>query len=678
MIRAFQWDLARQVERLDVLLKLLPRYADWGYNELYLHLEDAVHYPSLPGVARADAYSHRELRRLVTTAERHGIRTVPIVNLLGHTQYLIKAPALRDLNELRAPDGSPLERGQLCPLHADTLTVAEKLLRDTAPFCTAGKVHVGLDESFHLGKCPRCRAEIADRGLAAHFAGHVNRLHTLTSARGLRLGLWADMLNFIPSAIPLLPRDIAAYDWYYYPFNRHPRVELFNFAESDLATPLRKQGIEYWGCPMNGAFRYEPLPLFRDRLANLRSWWQRCATVNATGFLVTSWEAYRLAFEMTTVVDAAAASLWLNPRKSTDDETLLTAGFERVFGRGKKLSARHAARTALAADAHAFTGYARWEINDRWDLRAATSRTPNTVSTSARFTSKKPASTAGTPLSSTGHWSLVTGHSQFSAFGIRPSTFGLPPPLSASLAFLTYLESRDAFIARAADGIFALRRTLSSATPPPADSPLIRLRLDDLTRDARTFAAQLRVGRRSARAMWLRTRAPKVRGQNEQILDADTTRLAAWRTFLRSLRRRPELALETTPVCGRWQLVFTVVNFAPALQKIVVEQQQPDRTWRELHARYTIEFRAEAAAPRTNISRPFSTPLDDATRPLRLAIRGLGEVAIRDVVLTNGVTTLRPAQWPRATKKLLGRPAPKRGFPDITRTLATLPLPFPT
>jgi len=52
MIRAFQWDLARQVERLEWLLRQLPRYADWGYEELYLHLEDAVEYPSLPAVAR--------------------------------------------------------------------------------------------------------------------------------------------------------------------------------------------------------------------------------------------------------------------------------------------------------------------------------------------------------------------------------------------------------------------------------------------------------------------------------------------------------------------------------------------------------------------------------------------------------------------------------------------------
>ena len=113
MIRAFQWDLARQVERLDWLLAQLPRYGDWGYNELYLHLEDAVEYPSLPGLARADAYAYRDLERLVTAASRAGIRVVPIVNLLGHTQYLIKDPRFRDLNELRAADGSALERGQI-------------------------------------------------------------------------------------------------------------------------------------------------------------------------------------------------------------------------------------------------------------------------------------------------------------------------------------------------------------------------------------------------------------------------------------------------------------------------------------------------------------------------------------------------------------------------------------
>ena len=73
MLRAFQWDLARQVERLDHLLDLLPRYADWGYERLYLHLEDSVDYPSLPAVARADAYAWRDFEKLVSAATARGL-----------------------------------------------------------------------------------------------------------------------------------------------------------------------------------------------------------------------------------------------------------------------------------------------------------------------------------------------------------------------------------------------------------------------------------------------------------------------------------------------------------------------------------------------------------------------------------------------------------------------------
>ena len=174
-----------QAERLDWLLARLPRYADWGYRELYLHLEDAVEYPSLPGVARPGAYSRRDLGRLVEEAERAASEigaSVPIVNLLGHTQYLIKVPGLRDLNELRGPDGAALPRGQVCPLHPRMHEVAEALIGDMAPFCTAGKVHFGLDESFHLGRHPLSRAEIADIGLAAHFAGHVRRMEGIALA----------------------------------------------------------------------------------------------------------------------------------------------------------------------------------------------------------------------------------------------------------------------------------------------------------------------------------------------------------------------------------------------------------------------------------------------------------------------------------------------------------------
>jgi hypothetical protein len=633
-IRAFQWDLARQVERLDWLLAQLPRYADWGYQELYLHLEDAVRYPSLPGVARSDAYTYRELERLVTAASRVKIGVVPIVNLLGHTQYLVKVPALRDLNELRAPDGSPLPQGQICPLHPRTLEVAEKLLRDMRPFCTTGKVHVGLDESFHLGKHPLSRAEIARIGLPAHFAGYVRRLHNLNQALGLRTGIWADMLYFLPEAIPLLPAGLIAYDWYYYPFKRHPRVEFYNFAERDLATPLRRQGIEYWGCPMNGAFRHEPLPLFGDRLENIRSWWERCRRVKAAGFLVTSWEANRLALETTTVVDAAAASLWLEPERC-EVRSMLSQGISRTFNR--KASGALAA-AALRADRYAFVGYARWEINRQWD------RASGEASVTAYRQAQR-------------HFKQLVATAEIKRW---PEAFRL------SWRLRHYLAERDVFVHESRAAVYRLRRIAKDGNKANMDKML-----SGLLAQARWFQVRIAAGQRAAQGMWRRTRRTDWSSPYSALFAADRTQLVAWQRWLRQGRRKPKTLGDANPMCGCWQLAYQVLNHAPAVQLVRVEQEHKGQ-WLTIKACHTIEFQAEDAQRHGRRIRHHSTPLTNFEGPdtlirLRFVAQGAGEVKIGSVHLTDGITriNLTPRQpgWIR-----LGAPAPKNGLPDLGRS----------
>ncbi len=632
MIRAFQWDLGRQVERLDFLLRWLPRYAEWGYEELYLHLEDAVEFPSVPGVARADAYRHRQFARLVRAASAVGIRVVPIVNLLGHTQYLIKVPALRDLNELRDAHGRPLDHGQICPLHPHTLEVATRLLHDMAPFCTAGKVHVGLDESFLLGRCPRCREEIGRIGLPGHFAGHVRRLAGLTDSLGLRLGLWADMLALLPAAIPQLPRGVIAYDWYYYPFGRLPRVEPHNFAEVDLATPLRAQGIEYWGCPMNGAFRYEPLPVFGERIDNILSWWRRCRRMGAGGMLVTSWEPKRLAVELAFAIDAAAASLWLNPGVE-DPAEMLRQGFKRIFGPRIQV----AAAAARASDTCTFVGYPRWQINERWDVCAGRDGPAPYVREATRLDRLVPQR--------------------------------LPEPLAASLAFRRYLAHRDVFVRRAAQAVLRMRRATNRA-------PI----LATLRKEAAAFDDAWRDGREAARSMWARSRDRRARGPNELMLAGDKARLRLWRRWLQHLEREAEILWQATPVCGAWQLQFTVHNFAPALPRVAVEQRGPDGSWRRLHTFHLVEFRAFAAKPRTHIRREYSVPAA-APAPVRTSLRnsrqpaaqfrftvcGIGQVAFSHIEFTDGLRTWTPRGQPSRSRFILGRPAPLRGFVDVNR-----------
>jgi hypothetical protein len=164
------------------------------------------------------------------------------------------------------------------------------------------------------------------------------------------------------------------------------------------------------------------------------------------------------------------------------------------------------------------------------------------------------------------------------------------------------------------------------------------------------------------------------------MVERDAERLRGWRRWLQRARSHPDLIWGTTPVCGAWQLQLTVHNFAPALQKLVIEQQGPAGRWSTLYGLPLIEFRAFAARPRAKITRKFSVPIvagrgeagtgvtDPGYITFRIAIRGVGQVAVSDIELTDGVSRLRPRGWPAARKKHLGRPAPQRKFPAVDWT----------
>ena len=506
------------------------------------------------------------------------------------------------------------------------LDIADALIGDVSAFCTAGKVHAGLDESFSLGRHPLSVAEIRSVGLAAHFGRYVSRLNGVANSRGLRLGIWADMIALIPGMIPHLPPGIIAYDWYYYPFGKRPRMEPRNFAEYDLAPALKARGIEYWGCPMNGAFRHEPLPVFGERLANIRDWWRRCRSVEASGFLVTSWEPNRLAIELTTAIDAAAACLWTDPGLD-DTPGMLAKGMGRVFG---PAGSRELARKALACDQRAFAGISRWEINERWDVCA-------TRSGVARFESER-------------------------SFFARLARQGaaLPAPFRLSIAYRLYLAERDVYVRSAAATILSLRRRM--ARRGETDSG-VASGLGSLLARAVEFGATTQAGLRAARGLWLLTRDRRVAGPNERIANMDLVRLRALKRWIRGCMEAPRRLLTPSPVCGAWQLRFDVVVREPALQRVVVESRGPDGAWHVLHARTLIEFRAEAARPHAALRREMSVPVPGPETPLRIAVRGLGQVGIAQVELTDGFRVRLSRGWKARRPRFIGRRAPKAAFP---------------
>jgi hypothetical protein len=169
--------------------------------------------------------------------------------------------------------------------------------------------------------------------------------------------------------------------------------------------------------------------------------------------------------------------------------------------------------------------------------------------------------------------------------------------------------------------------------------------------------------------MWRRTRDPRTRGPNELAIDADAGRLRAWRRWLGECGRRPGAAWEASPLAGAWQLLFDVRVPAPALQKVVVERRDSGGFWRELDGIFMVEFRSRSAQPRARVKYHLSVPVawkgaaagDPA---LRIAVRGFGQVGVGNVRLTDG-TVHRRLGFGRAPAAVIGRRAPRSGFPDF-------------
>ncbi len=85
----------------------------------------------------------------------------------------------------------------------------------------------------------------------------------------------------------------------------------------------------------------------------------------------------------------------------------------------------------------------------------------------------------------------------------------------------------------------------------------------------------------------------------------------------------------------------------------------------ELAGRHTIEFLAEAAAPRSGTRRAYCVSVAGPDALLKISVHGLGQVAVENPMLTDGLQVLRPRA--AARRRIIGRPAPKSGFPNLAQ-----------
>ena len=258
------------------LCRWLDRFAEQGFDGIVWEYENRLPWQNWPGTFEA-GYSLAQWRQVWGHCRELGLAVMPLVQTLGHLEWLLKHETYAHLAEHGLTNA-------LCPQHPQVLPRLIAWLDEVIDLHPdSALINLGADEVWALASCKRCRrvAERSGDGALGVYLEHVGRLCEHVVARGRRPAIWADMFKNHDAfeAVRHLPEQVVLVDWDYAPV---PRCH---------SEALGAQGHEVWGgsavrCGFEQKFA---LPEIGTRLANVAQWQQILAEGRVAALMHTTW-----------------------------------------------------------------------------------------------------------------------------------------------------------------------------------------------------------------------------------------------------------------------------------------------------------------------------------------------------------------------------------------------------
>ena len=220
-IIGFHIDMNIAQFRRDYLEKHFRELREFGYNTLVWEVENNIRWESCPDCVSPDAFSKQEFREILDFASGLGFDNIPLLQTLGHAEYVLKHERYVAMRE--QPDNITL----YCPLYPGLEEWFRRWIGEYLElFGNIHYFHLGLDEAYLLGSCPKCRQYVAEHGLGALYFQHVTRILKLIPPH-IRPMMWADMILRNPECVNDLDRRVLLLDWNYDGYEGRPDVYLW-------------------------------------------------------------------------------------------------------------------------------------------------------------------------------------------------------------------------------------------------------------------------------------------------------------------------------------------------------------------------------------------------------------------------------------------------------------------
>lgn len=194
----------------EYLKKWLKRLTELGYDTIIWEVENNIAWETCPQCVSPDAFTKDEFREILQLCESLGLRSIPLLQTLGHCEYVLKNPEYSHLAEL------PDRVDQYCPMNEKVVPFLNKWVDEYLElFGTVEFFHLGADEAWTLGECEKCKQYAEENSHAELYLQHMNKIIQPLLSRGIRPVIWADMALRHPDMLDNLSREVVLCDWMY-------------------------------------------------------------------------------------------------------------------------------------------------------------------------------------------------------------------------------------------------------------------------------------------------------------------------------------------------------------------------------------------------------------------------------------------------------------------------------
>ena len=125
-----------------------------------------------------------QCRELADYCRSRGLEIVPECPTMSHCDYLVMAhPEIREQEGDAYPDA-------YCPNHPDTYGLVFDILDEVIDVFSPKMIHIGHDELYSVGVCPRCKGQKPYE----LYAADIKKIKEYLDGKGVRTSMWGEKL----------------------------------------------------------------------------------------------------------------------------------------------------------------------------------------------------------------------------------------------------------------------------------------------------------------------------------------------------------------------------------------------------------------------------------------------------------------------------------------------------